>query len=152
MTNQNVPDSVTARVKWTTFWSHSLKRLKFTDFVRRTQIINLPLLYETFYASKASFSCCNFSHILNRYDPHRSPPCFGGLFVEERLSSKYKPTSFPGSSLFLPLTKHFPKGVSSYGYEMSAVLKPVIRSNKGLPLETSAFKVFTLANLRYQLS
>ena len=112
----------------------------------------LPLLYETFYASKPSFSCCNFSHILNRYDPHRSPPCFGGLFVEERLSFKYKPTSFPGSSLFLPLTKHFPKGVSSYGYEMSAVLKPVIRSNKGLPLETSAFKVFTLANLRYQLS
>ena len=115
-------------------------------------MINLPLLYETSYASKASFSCCNFSHILNRYDPHRSPPCFGGLFVEERLSFKHKPTSFPGSSLFLPLTKHFPKGVSSYGYEMSAVLKPVIRSNKGLPLETSAFKVFTLANLRHQLS
>ena len=99
----------------TTFSSHSLKRLKFTDFVRRTQIINLPLLYETSYASKASFSCCNFSHILNRYDPHRSPPCFGGLFVEERLSFKYKPTSFPGSSLFLPLTKHFPRGVSPYG-------------------------------------
>ena len=93
-------------VKWTTLSSHSLKRLKFTDFVRRTQIINLPLLYETSYASQASFCCCNFSHILNRYDPHRSPPCFRGLFVEERLSSKYKPISFPGSSLFLPLTKH----------------------------------------------
>ena len=74
-----------------------------------------PLLYETSYASKASFSYCNFSHILNRYDPHRSPPCFEGLFVEERLSFKYKPTSFPGSSLFLPFTKHFPRGVSPYG-------------------------------------
>ena len=88
------------------------KAIKIYRFCSEDTDHKLPLLYETSYASKASFSCCNFSHILNRYDPHRSPPCFGGLFVEERLSFKYKPTSFPGSSLFLPLTKHFPRGVS----------------------------------------
>ena len=102
---------VTARVRWTTLSIQSLKRIKSTDFVRRTQNTNLPLLYGTSYAPQASISYCNFSHILNRYDPRQSPPCFGGLFVEERLSSssKYKPASFPGSSLLLHLAKNFPR-------------------------------------------